>query len=387
MGEGKSAPSANFCRKIRSNGYFECKVIESMKPRILVCAAIPAAFCGLALSLHAGGTNAPAALAWSALTHFTPLPPPMEWQTNPPTQEQLNRFDDERAAQVGALADAARDFYTRYPDDPNAARARTTEIQALQMAVHLGATNRLDALLERERAFIADTNAPESMRYELRVDEIGHDLEAAAAAGKDMTAEMEKDGRALLKEFPAGPMGYELLLSLTAHSDLLKMHDLAELMANSGGPAELTNMGAGLLHQLNAVGKPLPLAFTAMDGREINQASLSNQVVVVDFWATWCPDCVAAMPELKKLYARYHAKGLEIVGVDFDDDQKQALQFVKEQDMPWPQYFGGYGAENAYGRDYGQALPYVWVVDKRGIVCDIHGRENLEAKVAKLLAQ
>jgi thiol-disulfide isomerase/thioredoxin len=358
-----------------------------MKPKDFFRAAFSAALFALALNLHADGTNQSAAQAWMALTNYTPLAPPMEWQTNPPTQEQLDRFDGQQAAQVGAVADAARDFYMRFPDDLNAARARTTEIQALQMAVHFGATNRLDELLARERAIIADTNAPEDLRYELRVDEIGHELQSAAAAGKDTTAEMEKAGRALVKEFPDGPLGYELLINVAMDADLLKMHDLAELMANSGGPSELTNLGSGLLHQLDAVGKPLPLAFTAVDGREINRTTLSNQVVVVDFWATWCPNCVEAMPELKKLYAGYHAKGLEIVGVDFDEDQKQLLQFVKEQDITWPQYFGGYGADNPYGREYGEALPYIWLVDKRGIVCDIHGRVNLEAKVEKLLAQ
>ena len=358
-----------------------------MKPRDIFPAAIVATFFTLAPGLRADASSLTAAQAWIALTNYTPVTPPVEWRTNPPTQDQLDRFDDQEAAQVAGVADAARDFYTRFPNDPNAPRARTTEIQALQLAVHYGATNRLDDLLARERTFIADTNAPQSMRYELRVDEIGHELQAASAAGANMSAEMEKAGRALLKEFPDGPLGYQLLLNVTEQSDVLKMHDLAELMANSGGPADLTNLGAGLLHQLNAVGKPLPFAFTSVDGREINRTTLSNKVVVVDFWATWCPYCVAAMPELKKLYTEYHTNGLEIVGVDFDDDQKQVLQFVKEQDMPWPQYFGGYGAENAYGRDYGEALPYVWVVDKRGIVCDIHGRENLEAKVAKLLAQ
>jgi peroxiredoxin len=55
--------------------------------------------------------------------------------------------------------------------------------------------------------------------------------------------------------------------------------------------------------------------------------------------------------------------------------------------MPWPQYFGGYGADNKYGREYGTVLPYVWLVDKKGIVRDIHGLVDLEAKVAKLMAE
>ena len=345
------------------------------------------AFALFASNALADGTNLSAAQAWSALTNFSLPTPPMDWQTNPPTEEQLAKFDDEQADQASALADRERDFYTRFPDDPNAPRTRTTEIQALQMAVHFGATNRLGDLNLRESAVIADTNAPVELRYELRIDQLGREQQASSASGEDKRAEMEKVGRALVKEFPNGPMGYELLLNVTAGSDLLKMHELAELMANSGGPPELTGFGKSLLNQLDVIGKPLPIEFTMADGSQINSTTLSNKVVLVDFWAAWCPICVQAMPGLKQLYDQYHTNGLEIVGINFDDDTNQAQQFIKEQDMPWPQYFGGFGPDNKYDREYGEALPYVWLVDKKGIVRDIHGRVDLEAKIAKLMAE
>ena len=128
----------------------------------------------------------------------------MEWQTNPPNEEQLAKFDDRQAAQAGALADRARDFYTRFSGDTNAPPARVMEIEALKMATHFGATNRLADLDAREQALLGDTNAPEELRYELRVDLLGRELQAKAAAGADMKAELEKAGRALVKEFPSG---------------------------------------------------------------------------------------------------------------------------------------------------------------------------------------
>jgi peroxiredoxin len=358
-----------------------------MKFRKSFSMAVVAAFFCFVRSIHADGTNLTAAQAWSALTNFSMPTPPMGWQTNPPTEAELAKFDDRQAAQAGALADRARDFYTRFPGDTNAEPVRVLEVQALQMAAHFGATNRLADLDAREQAMIADTNAPEGLRYELRIDQLGRELQASLAAGANQNAEMEKIGRALVKEFPNGPMGYQLLLNVTAGSDLLKMHDLAELMANSGGSPELTGLGRGLLNQLNVVGKPSPIEFTTADGSRINSTTLSNKVVLVDFCATWCPICVAAMPDIKKLYGQYHTNGLEIVGVNFDDETNAAQRFIKEQDMPWPQYFGGYGADNKYGREYGETLPYVWLVDKKGIVRDIHGRVDVEAKIAKLMAE
>ncbi len=66
----------------------------------------------------------------------------------------------------------------------------------------------------------------------------------------------------------------------------------------------------------------------------------------------------------------------------------QAQQFIKTRELPWPQYFGGRGPGNKFGQEYAiNALPAVWLVDRKGIVRDIHGTTDLAAKVAKLMAE
>jgi thiol-disulfide isomerase/thioredoxin len=340
------------------------------------------------LNARADGTNLTAAQAWAALTNFSLPKPPMAWAANPPTAAELAKFDDEQAAQAGALADRARDFYTRFPGDTNGSRARVTELQALQLAVHYGATNWLADLEAREQSVIGDTNAPEELRYELRVDQLGRALQAKSAAGADMKAELEKAGCEMVKEFPGGPEGYEILMDLAMNADLLKMHDLAGVMANSGGPPELTDLGKGLQRRIDAIGRPLAIEFTTADGRAVNLTTLSNQVVLVDFWATWCPGCVTLSPEIKKLYDQFHTNGFDVVGINFDDDTNQAQQFLNKEGLAWPQYFGGRGPGNQFGREYAiSAIPTVWLVDRKGIVRDIHGTTDLEAKVAKLMAE
>ena len=337
---------------------------------------------------RADGTNLTPQEAWAALTNFSMPTPPMEWQTNPPTEAELAKFDDQQAAQAGALADRARDFYTRFSSNTNAPQVRVMEIQALKMATHFGATNRLADLDAREQTMLANPNAPEDLRYEVRMDLLGRELQAKSAAGADMKAELERAGRAMVKEFPSGPTGYQILMDLSMDADLLKTHDFGELMANSGGPPELTDLGKGLLRRLDAVGRPLPIAFKAMDGREVNLNTLSNKVVLVDFWATWCPGCVALSPGIKKLYDQFHTNGLDVVGINFDDDTNQVQRFINQEGLAWPQYFGGRGPENKFARDYSiDAIPVVWLADRKGILRDIHGTTDLEAKVAKLMAE
>jgi thiol-disulfide isomerase/thioredoxin len=324
---------------------------------------------------------------WQALTNFTMPSPPMEWSTNPPTQAQLGKFDDEEEAIVSAVADRAHAFYLTFPNDINATNARLWEVKALQAAVHYGATNRVDALDTQERLIIDDTNFEEGVRYDLCLDRVGRQLKTVTDSGGNASAAEEAAGRELVKKFPDGPAGYQLLSNLAKDGDLLTMHDLAKVMANSGGPKELTDFGTALLNQINVIGTPLPINFKAADGREISASTFSNKVVLVDFWASWCPPCVEFIPTLVKFYGQYHTNGLEIVGINFDDDTNAAQKCMNEYHVTWPQDFGGYGADNAYGQKYGESLPYVWLVDKKGIVQDIHGTKNTEAKIQKLLAE
>jgi hypothetical protein len=62
------------------------------------------------------------------------------------------------------------------------------------------------------------------------------------------------------------------------------------------------------------------------------------------------------------------------------------VRFVKEQEMTWPQYLGG--RDNKFGKQFSvDALPSAWLVDRKGIVRDIHGTRDMSAKIAKLMAE
>jgi thiol-disulfide isomerase/thioredoxin len=115
--------------------------------------------------------------------------------------------------------------------------------------------------------------------------------------------------------------------------------------------------------------KPLDLKFTAVDGRKVDLADMRGKVVLIDFWATWCPPCNAISPDLVELYKKYHSKGLEIIGVSVDSDKQGLLDFVKKEGEAWPQYFDGQGADNVLAGRFGiEQFPTLWLIDKQGKV-------------------
>ena len=58
------------------------------------------------------------------------------------------------------------------------------------------------------------------------------------------------------------------------------------------------------------------------EGRDLSLSSFKGKYVVLDFWASWCPDCRKDIPEVQRMYNNFHAKGVEFVGVSFDTDKK-----------------------------------------------------------------
>ena len=83
-----------------------------------------------------------------------------------------------------------------------------------------------------------------------------------------------------------------------------------------------------------AVGAPLPdFALTDLEGKTHRLAEYRGQVVVVNFWATWCPPCVEEMPSLEKLHRALEAKGLKVLAISVDQRTTDVARFRREHDL------------------------------------------------------
>jgi thiol-disulfide isomerase/thioredoxin len=126
-------------------------------------------------------------------------------------------------------------------------------------------------------------------------------------------------------------------------------------------------------------------------GKPLSIANYKGKVVLIDFWATWCPPCRAELPNVVKTYEKHHADGFEIIGISLDraQDREKLVSFLKDKNMAWPQFFDGNYWQNKLAVKYGvNSIPATYLLDGQGIIIgkDLRG-EDLEQAVAKTLAR
>jgi thiol-disulfide isomerase/thioredoxin len=203
----------------------------------------------------------------------------------------------------------------------------------------------------------------------------------------------------LMDEFiklrPGDPRGADLLQSAINHTRIAAVKSsLQERLVKDYPDSIHVARLRGPREPSEGVGKPFDLEFTeAITGAPVSIKKLKGKVVVIDFWATWCGPCVAEMPKMKELYAKYRSKGVEFIGVSLDQPAEQGgleslKTFVKENGITWPQYYQGNGWNSTFSSSWKiNSIPRVFVVDQAGKLYSVEARGKLETIIPELLKE
>lgn len=154
---------------------------------------------------------------------------------------------------------------------------------------------------------------------------------------------------------------------------------------------QLSNHSEGSQVAQAMVGKQAPaFSLPDVDGVTHHSNEWQGKVMVLNFWATWCPPCVRETPAFVELQEQYAASGLQFIGVAIDDKEK-VNDFMDSYGVNYPMLIGEDNAINIaqlFGNRFG-ALPYTVIINRLGIIRYIQRgeltREVVEKNINQLL--
>jgi thiol-disulfide isomerase/thioredoxin len=134
--------------------------------------------------------------------------------------------------------------------------------------------------------------------------------------------------------------------------------------------------------------KAPPLELRDINGRIVRLSNYQGKVVLINFWATWCPPCRAEMPDLVRLQQQHGKQGLQIIGITYPPENKDRVRrFARSIKVNYPIVLGTRQIKARFSSD--ETLPLTIVIDREGRITDIISgillREEFDEKIKPLL--
>jgi len=218
-----------------------------------------------------------------------------------------------------------------------------------------------------------------------RIALVDGDLDGVFGTKGDFLA-VDVDGDGKIYAEPDGHERFSLTESFTLDGESFKVQVFPDGRRIRILPAPYTPPKVPLIP-----GLPAP-DFTFREfrsGENLSLASFRGKVVLLDFWATWCPPCMASLPGLLELYEEFHAQGFEILGVSLDESAEDLRRVIESYGIKWPIAFEGKRWDNSIAnlwRVY--QIPTAYLLDKEGVIRfrDLEG-DSLRNAILELLSE
>lgn len=124
-------------------------------------------------------------------------------------------------------------------------------------------------------------------------------------------------------------------------------------------------------------------SLTTLDGQQYRLADLKGQVVVINFWASWCGPCRVEAPELQKVWDKYKDKGVTFLGVAYTDTERGAKAFIQQYSQTYPNGLDiGTKISDLYNI---QGVPETFIINKEGKVVEFIMQQVNETQLSGIL--
>ena len=194
--------------------------------------------------------------------------------------------------------------------------------------------------------------------------------------------------------FGAGGEQLDLAVDLAAQAGLAGEHATAksiyETLANRFGlNPQVSEFCENRLKKLELIGVEAPeLELTDISGKPVSVSGAKGKVLLIDFWATNCPPCLAEFPKLKQLYADNHEQGFEVVGLSLDESRDIVDAFQARVQLPWQLVVEAEQVRQAREKYRVRTIPSVFLVGRDGRIANVDLMGNdLRQAVKRCLAQ
>jgi thiol-disulfide isomerase/thioredoxin len=206
-----------------------------------------------------------------------------------------------------------------------------------------------------------------SARYATRMQDKDADIEKVQAAWLEELA-------AFVEVYPEAQDAAEASLQISIADEFSGKEESAmqryQQIVNNFPSSASARKASGALRRLKAVGKPLNLSGTTIDGQKISLQQFKGKPVLVHYWATWCEPCKVDIARIRELQEKYQ-RDIVVVGIALDEDKSALQQFLAKKPLNWPQLFEPGGLDGRLAEDLGVlTLPTMLLIDKEGIVVE-----------------
>ncbi len=128
----------------------------------------------------------------------------------------------------------------------------------------------------------------------------------------------------------------------------------------------------------NGIGQPAKsFSCSTICSKKISNDMFKGKVLLIDFWATWCPPCMKQMPNIKKCYNEFKDRNFEIIGIAEETNLKNLKKYLQINDIDWPNVANDNGKFDELAANYGvKNIPASFLIDKQGVLRHVNLTEN-----------